>query len=367
MPTKRPSANLGSNGAPLKRPAAAPGGDEDWSQFQVVPFTEQTPDETAKFSHLSFSDASFKKPPAIVKHLQAGTLNTSAGAQSIKDALRKVEKDGNSGWLEAYEGGTTAEKKQVLNRLVMCLDKADMMIMKKDTCGERTSGKEQRGWCALWEVANMEKIPFESKFGPILLDLVKNDKSRPHRNPELAAKGWREYYHVKDLGETSEVFHEKTTIAEAAETGLKQDEYDDAVKMVALGGGVAQSSSSTTRPATLEDKGIVSKWKGRAASIMQLLSDEEAAAKLLAMELGKHLGGRVVQRRHIAQAESWQKKLTNKRNLVLKLCSLLSANTTTILEKENNKYDVSLQQAEELVDSWQSESNKGMLEKLLSF
>ena len=65
-------------------------------------------------------------------------------------------------------------------------------------------------------------------------------------------------------------------------------------------------------------------------------------------------------------AESWQKKLTNKRNHVLKMKATLSANSEAILSKENNKYDQVLQQAEELVTSWLSESNKELLEKLLT-
>ena len=73
----------------------------------------------------------------------------------LKDCLRKLEKDGNAGWLESYEGGTAAEKKEIINRLTMCLDNANLLVKEKESCGKTTKSQLAKGWKSLWEVVTM--------------------------------------------------------------------------------------------------------------------------------------------------------------------------------------------------------------------
>ena len=111
----------------LKRPAAAPalGG---WADFQMVPFSDpQASGSAADFSHLTLP-AGLSKAPAFAKHLAAGTASSSAGCQALKDFLRSVEKRGAPGWLEAWEGGSTVDKKKIMERLKMELDGAGLLV-----------------------------------------------------------------------------------------------------------------------------------------------------------------------------------------------------------------------------------------------
>ena len=193
-------------------------------------------------------------------------------------------------------------------------------------------------------------------------DIVKDDKSRPHRNKQLAEQGWREYWHVKDMGENSEIYHDKSNTTEATEEDLNKEDYEGVKKMISMGGFAPRMSSEASKPTC---SGVVATWKGKALTTMQKLADEEVAAQLLALDLRKNLGGKVVQKKHVNVAEGWQKKLTTKRDHILKLQATLSSTSDAILKKEGNKYEQSLSQADEILDSWNSESNKQLLENLL--
>ena len=57
--------------------------------FQIVPYTKNEGTKTKgekNFQHLTL-DGEFKKAPAVVKHIQGGTLHSSVGCQSVKDFL----------------------------------------------------------------------------------------------------------------------------------------------------------------------------------------------------------------------------------------------------------------------------------------
>ena len=70
----------------------------------------------------------------------------------------------------------------------MELDDQNMLsVTQHESAGKRTTTDQVRGWMALWEVANVDKIPFEPKYTDVLMALVENDQSRPHSKPSLAA------------------------------------------------------------------------------------------------------------------------------------------------------------------------------------
>ena len=80
-----------------KKPAASqsgnPGDAAGWESFQIVPFADKSlaTKGDQDFGHLNIK-TELTKPPAVVKHIQAGSLNTIAGCQSVKDFLRSLEK-----------------------------------------------------------------------------------------------------------------------------------------------------------------------------------------------------------------------------------------------------------------------------------
>ena len=174
---------------------------------------------------------------------------------------------------------------------------------------------------------------------------------------------------MKDLGETGDVYRDRSNSAEATEKDVEEDAYKKAKLMIACSGGVRPPGAGknlTGSSAMALESGLVATWKEKATTVMQELASEEAAAKLLAMELGKLVGGKVVQRKHINLAEGWHKKLSTKRDHILKMKSMLGPQSDAILKNENNKYDNSLDTAHEMLGGWQSEANKELLEKVLA-
>ena len=107
----------------------------------------------------------------------------------MKDFLRALAAKGDRSWLEAYEGASMDNKRQIMSRLQMCLDAAGLMVSSKDTSGTRVESGTTRGWMALWDVAKLEGVPFDPAYQTILMDLVADDKSRPRSKPRLAANG----------------------------------------------------------------------------------------------------------------------------------------------------------------------------------
>ena len=114
----------------------------------------------------------------------------------MKDFLRQLDKQGDSSWLSewdaAHYNGEHAIKKEILERLKIVLDEKSILTIQKITCsGKQTETNQVRGWMHLWEVADVEKVPFKPENSSLLKDMVAGDQSKPSDNPGLRANGWR--------------------------------------------------------------------------------------------------------------------------------------------------------------------------------
>ena len=379
---KRPAANAkmpAANAGVKKRPSASqsgpPGDAEGWAEFQLVPFADPSKNKEAKhFSHLKL-EGDLKKAPAVVKYIQNGNLHTGAGLQSIKDFLRSLEKKGDGSWLQEWEQASHSDRKAIIERLKLQLDEKSVLSIKQSTStGTRTEGGEVRGWMALWEVADVEKIPFKPKYSCLLKDCVELDESKPHDNPTLARKGWRMYYHVKKKATTETTYHDDNHTADAI---AEPDDVEDfeaargAIRQAGLG-RIARDPSSSSSAFAVEDgsKSAASKWKSEADEMIKAISDAENAASSLQGEIATAIENKsnpALQKKHASLAASWVKKLNLKKGFVMKNKTIATNCRSEIFDKEGNKFDECLKQSKALIEEWEGESNLGLLNKLLQF
>ena len=368
---KRPASQVG--GGIKKKPAKAEPSLEDWKDFMVVPYAnpERSGEAKEAFGHLKVT-GKIGKAPAVVKHIQNGTLTSTTGCQSIKDFMKALEKKGDPSWLQAWSSASHANKKLILERLKLELDDKNLLtVVQHDLAGKHTSTEQARGWMALWEVADVEKIPFDSKFSAVLLALVENDESRPHSKPNLAAKGWREYYHVKDKVEVEKVFHEEKTEAKNDRTCDGEEDFEDAKKMIRAAGG-ASKTEHKSKPKNLTDtsKPLMIAWKSKSDETLSSISGEANAACQLALDIDQAIQKGVnhaVAKKHLVLANTWVKKLENKKSQLLKGVSMANHAREDVFKVEGNKFDDLLESCKVLLESWEGEDNKVLLEKLLDF
>ena len=367
---KRPAAN--ATGGMRKKPAMAEPPTNDWANFMMVPFAnqERTGEAAEQFGHLKVN-AKLDKAPAVVKHIQKGTLGSTTGCQSIKDFLKALEKKGDSSWLSSWNNANHANKKLILERLKLELDDQNLLtVTQHDSAGKRTSTDQVRGWMALWEVAGVEKIPFDPKFHSVLQGLVEGDESRPHSKPNLAAKGWREYYHVKDSAETERMFHEQRTDAKNERDCDGIEDFEDAKRSITAAGGVTKTDTKHTPKQSMDSsKPLMVAWKGKYDTTLSVVSAEANAACQIALDLEQALQKGVnhaVAKKHLALANSWVKKLENKKSQLLKGVSMATHAREDVF-KQGNKFDELLEGCKVLLESWAGDDNKVLLEKLLDF
>ena len=145
----------------------------------------------------------------------------------MKDFLRSLEAKGDPTWIQEWEkahwNGQHDTKKAILERLKMALDEKSVLTVSHNvTSGRQTETNQVRGWMALWEVADVEKIPFKLDNASLLRDVVANDQSKPHPNESLAKKGWRVYYHVKNEHEKEKLYNQ-----EKWDVGNHRDDVDE--------------------------------------------------------------------------------------------------------------------------------------------
>ena len=375
MPVKKVA--LKRPAATLKRPAASqsgfPGDAAGWGAFQMVPYSEHSKNKGQKdFSHLSLK-GDLKKAPALVKHIQAGSLHSSAGAQSVKDFLKKLDRAGDASWLQEWDGSSYADKRAIMERLKLQLDEKAVLSIKHTTrAGARTEHGVVRGWMALWEIADVEKIPFDPKYSSLLEDCVVDDESRPHSNPQLAKKGWREYYHVKNKATQEILYHDENHGASAS---VEPDDVDDfeAARQAITTSGLGRSSSAS-RPAiggvgatTTTKSG---RWKQQADDMVKKLSEAEVEATNYQSEIASAIdngSNPALQKKHANLAGSWAKKLGQRKNFVLKLRSIATNSRDEVFDKQGNKFDEGLKGSEALIEEWHNDDNKELLSKLLTF
>ena len=371
---KRPVANAAIKKKPSASQSGHPGDAEGWGDFQLVPFAKPSKNKAGQpFSHLKLH-GDLKRAPAVVKYIQNGDLHTSGGLQSIKDFLRSLDKKGDGSWLQEWEQAAHSDRKAIIERLKLQLDEKSVLTIKQSTkTGTRTEGGEVRGWMALWEVADVEKIPFDPKYSALLKDCVELDESKPHDNPTLARKGWRMYYHVKKKATTETTYHddnhEATAIAEP-------DDHDDfeaargAIRQAGLGRIAGHASSSSSFPLEDGSKTAACKWKSEADEVIKALSDAENAASSLQGEITTAIENNsnpALQKKHANVAASWVKKLNLKKGFVMKNKTLATNCRSEIFDKEGNKFDECLKVSKALLEEWEDESNMGLLKKLLEF
>ena len=359
----------------LKKPASQsgyPGDAGGWESFQIVPFSERghNANEDKTFSHLKLH-GELKKAPAVVKHIQNGTLHTSVGCQSVKDFLRSLDKRGDGSWLLAWESSSQSEKKAIIERLKLQLDEKSVLTIRQSSkAGTRTEHKQVRGWMSLWEVADVEKIPFDPKYTSLLQDCVADDESRVHSNPTLAKKGWREYYHVKKKATVETLYHDESHQADAEVEPQDVDDFEEGRKAITLAGLGKSSSSTTSSPRTAGATSKSSKWKLKADDVIKQLSDAEVEAMGLQSDITTSIDSKsnpALQKKHAALAGAWAKKLAVKKAFVMKNKTLASTSREDIFDKDGNKFDECLTQAMALKDDWEGDNNKALLSKLMNF
>ena len=381
---KRPSAKTAQSGNPgakkavLKKPSASqsgnPGDAEGWGAFRIVPYTDQNNGETKGLTHLKL-EGEMKKAPAVCKHIQGGTLHTSTGCQSVKDFLKSLEKKGDGSWLAEWEGANHAHKKAIMERLKLQLDEKSVLTIKQKTsAGTRTEHKQVRGWMSLWEVADVEKIPFDPKYSTLLQDCVADDESKAHPNPQLAKKGWRVYYHVKKKATTETLYHDEGHEADAEMKADDQQDFEAARKAITqaglgkIAGPSARMTAQSGNPGAITTK--ASEWKAKADDMIKQLSDAEVAATSLQAEINSAIDNEsnpALQRKHANLAGSWAKKLGLKKGFVLKYKTIASTSREDVFDKEGNKFDECLKQATTLKEEWEGENNQTLLNKLMEF
>ena len=362
----------------MKKPAASQSGDPGdaagWEDFQIVPFvgkpknTEENP-----YLHLKLNQE-LKKAPAVVKHIQGGTLHTSTGCQSVKDFLRSLEKKGDPAWIQEWDAASPTQKKMIMERLKLQLDEKSVLTIKQTTTsGTRTENGVVRGWMALWEVADVEKIPFKPENSGLLKDCVANDQSKPHTNPSLAAKGWREYYHVKKKATQEINYHDDGHIADAEVTPEDEEDFESARKAIRVAGlgraiGGSGRYAQPGLPGAFLPSTKSAKWKAEADEMMKMLGDAEVAAQSLKGELEAAMDTNpALQQKHATMAGNWAKRLANKKGLVLKTKTIASTAREDAFDKDGNKFSECLNKCKAELDEWDNDSNEGLLKKLLDF
>ena len=373
---KKPSAIL-------KRPVASqsgnPGDAAGWEDFKIVPFSNGSDagKDGKTFTHLSL-DGELKRAPAVVKHIQGGTLHTSTGCQSVKDFLKSLERKGDDSWLKEWDAAGHADKRAIMERLKLQLDEKSVLTVRQSTsAGSRTEHKQVRGWMSLWEVADVEKIPFDPKYSSLLMDCVADDESKAHSNPTLAKKGWREYYHVKKKATVETMYHDDQHSANANVTPENEEDFEAsrlAITQASLG------RSSTNRTSSMGNRGILvhrgggntkaGQWKAKADEMIRLLSDAENRAASLQADITTAIDNEsnpALQRKHASLAAGWAKKLALKKALVMKQKTIASTAREDIFDKDGNKFEDCLKGANSLKEEWEGENNLTLLEKLMDF
>ena len=268
------------------------------------------------YAHLKIS-AELKKAPAVTKYIQEGNIHTAHGCQSVRDFLKSLAAKGDKSWLEEWTVASHDNKKKILERLKMELDQKSLLTVIQTTSSGKTSSTEAfRGWMALWEVAEVESIPFKPQYQEVLQALVENDQSRPHSKPGLAAKGWREYFHVKEKAEREKLYHKDTFSSENRREDIGKEDYYEAAQAIALAGGAAVSNSKNAARAGSADKPKATAWKAKADEFVTKITTEANQALQFALDLGIAVDkgkNAAVQRKHVNLANSWAKKTETKK------------------------------------------------------
>ncbi len=357
----------------MKRPAAASAPSVvGWEDFAIMPFSnpDASKEAAGAYGHLKLK-ADMKKAPAVVKHIQNGTLSSTTGCQSVKDFLRSLEKKGDATWLDAWDNANHANKRLIIERMKVELDANNLLtVTHKESSGKRTKTTEIRGWMSLWEVADVEKVPFDPKYNTVLMDLTSTDQSRVHENAALAAKGWRQYYHVKNKAEQEDVYHEVQFTAKSERAADGEDDYEAARTAIGIAGGVMKNNAKNTSQLADASKPEMSAWKARADEMLGRLSAESNSAQQLAMDIEQALvkkTNQAVAKKHVVLATNWAKRLDNKKAQLLKGSSMATHANAAIFKQSDNKFDELIKSSEDVLKDWASSDNKELLQKLMAF
>ena len=235
-------------------------------------------------------------------------------------------------------------------------------IAKRIAKRTRTEGGEVRGWMALWDVADVEKIPFKPKYYSLLKDCVAQDETKPHHNPTLARNGWMMYYHVKELATTEINYHDDNHTADAVAEPDDVDDFESAREAISQAGlGRIAGHVSSSSHLAIEDgsKSATSKWKSEANEMIKALSDAENAASNLQGEITIAIeknSNPALQRKHADLAASWVTKLKLMKCFVMKNKISATNCRSEIFDNEGNKFDECIKQSKALLEEWEGES-----------
>ncbi len=108
---------------------------------------------------------------------------------------------GDSKPLEYYKSLTKWSQKRDFG-MAMSLNREDALAKARETVSASTivSSEDKRGWLAIWEIADIEKIPYQPDhpvYAQLLEKAIEGVPARPHSKPQWAELGHLEYDYFK--------------------------------------------------------------------------------------------------------------------------------------------------------------------------
>ena len=129
------------------------------------------------------------------------------------------------------------------------------------------------------------------------------------------------------------------------------------------------SNNKNATRAGSADKPKATAWKAKADEFVTKITTEANQALQFALDLGIAVDkgkNAAVQRKHVNLANSWAKKFETKKAALFKMISAASLAKEEMF-KDGNKFDELLKSIGELLQEWENDDNKVLLDKVLHF
>ena len=149
-----------------------------------------------------------KKGPSTQKSISQNILALTdddeamgkKAADAIRNHLSQLKKEGNATPWENYKQ-LSSNKQRKEFALKLQVDPAGSFCTVSSSSSVTHSNETGAimDWMSIFEVADVEKIPFCEQNKDILQKLVSKAPSRPHENEALAADGHKQYWWNKRL------------------------------------------------------------------------------------------------------------------------------------------------------------------------
>ena len=179
---------------------------------------------TTKASFTYITKITSMKRPASKLELPSTSPMGRNAAQGVMDHLKKLEKKGRPGPLQAYKACKTWEDKRKF-ALQLMVDKecAFLSVEEKKETTKVDEVNKSSGWCYLWDVARINGMSFDpgnEKQMRMLKSLVSSCETKGSEDDELAIDGWKLYKYSKEF-ESKEKFKKARKIGLRAEANME--------------------------------------------------------------------------------------------------------------------------------------------------